>query len=165
MLDPLAAGRAGAIRLRRLEGVERPPVGEVADRVDGDRQAGPGAATDDDPRKLLVADDLDAGAVEHRAPSGAERPVQERLDVPEPEQVVPEAGREAEPLEPIELLQRQRLPDAHERLSAPSSRRRWKTRSAPSPPSLSWIAVTPRESASGMPSRPASTISSSAGRT
>ena len=47
--------------------------------------------------------------------------------------------------------------------SEPSAPSRWKTSSAPSQPSLSWIAVTPREFAIRIPSREASTISSSEG--
>ena len=43
----------------------------------------------------------------------------------------------------------------------PSSCRRWKIPGAPSQPSLSWIAPTPREFASLIPARVASTHSSS----
>ena len=162
VLDPLAEAARAPFVLRLLERVEGPPVGEVADRVDRDRKAGAGAAADD-VDELLVADDLDAGAVEHERRAGAERPVQERLDVPDPQQVVAEARREADLLQALEVVPREGLPDPEAQRAL--VRRRWKTRSAPSQPSLSWIATTPRESASGIASRQASTISSSVGRT
>jgi hypothetical protein len=56
--------------------------------------------------------------------------------------------------------------DCHTR--TPSSPARWSrsnTSNAPSQPSLSWIATTPREAATRIPSREASTISSTVGRT
>ena len=110
VLDPLAKPARPPLVLRLLEGVERPPVGEVADRVHCHREAGAGAAADD-VHELLVADDLHAGAVEHQRRARAERAVQERLDVPDAEEVVPEAGGEPDLLEAVEVVPGQRLPD------------------------------------------------------
>ena len=97
--------------LRLLVGVERAPVCEVADRVNGDRKAGL-ALRSHDLDELFVADDLDAVSVEHERRARAERPVQERLDVLDPEQIVAEARREADAFEVLELIPGKRPPDA-----------------------------------------------------
>ena len=110
MLDPRAEAARAPLLLRLLVGVERSPIGEVADRVHGDRKAGSGAPSHD-LDELFVADDLDAAPVEHERGARAERPVQERLDVPDPEQIVAEA--DARPmLEAFELIPGKGLPDA-----------------------------------------------------
>ena len=78
---------------RRLEGVERVAVRPVSDGVHGDRPARLGAA-EDDLLELLAARDLDTGSVEHEGRLGAERPVHERLQVAEAEEVVADSRRQ-----------------------------------------------------------------------
>ena len=94
-----------------LEGVEGAPVGEVADRVHGHGEAGPGAPGDD-VDELLVADDLDPRAVEEEGCPRAERPVQEGLDVADAQEVVPEPRGDADLREPVDVVVGERLPDA-----------------------------------------------------
>ncbi len=96
---------------RRLERVERVPVRLVADRVDADRPAALGAAPDD-LLELLAAGDLDAGAVGQQRGLRAERAVHEALQVADPQVLVAEAGAERERARGVELLVRDRAPDA-----------------------------------------------------
>jgi hypothetical protein len=111
VLDPLAEPAGAPLVLRRLEGVERATVREIADRVHGDWEAGP-RAPPDDVLELLVAHDLHAGAVEHERRARPERAVEERLDVAHPEEVVAEARGEADSLELLQVVPREGLPDA-----------------------------------------------------
>ena len=111
VLDPLAQAARAPLVLRLLEGVERPPVGAVADRVHGHGEAGAGAPAHD-VDELLVADDLDAGAVEHQRRARAERPVEEGLDVADAQEVVAQARADADLLQPVEVVPGERLPDA-----------------------------------------------------
>src|SRR2546422_5074727 len=99
------------LRTRLLERVECFAVGEIADRVDCDREAGLRAAPDD-LRKLFLARDLDAGAVEHARRLRAEGSVHERLQVADAHEVVAEAAAHVQVGELVHLVRRQRLPDA-----------------------------------------------------
>ena len=111
VLDPLAQAERLPGVLRRLERIERVAVRPVADRVHRDRPAGGGRAPDD-VLELLPARDPDAGAVEHQRRLRAERPVHERLQVAEPEEVVAEPRPERERGELGKAVGGERLPDA-----------------------------------------------------
>ena len=86
-----------------LERVERLAVGEVADRVYGDRQSRPDAPPDH-VRKVLPARDLHARAVEHTCRPRAERAVHERLQVADADEVVTEAAADVERSQLVHLL-------------------------------------------------------------
>ena len=145
---------------RLLERVERVPVRAVADRVHGDRPAGVRGAADD-VRELLARRDLDARAVEHQRRLRAERAVHEHLQVAEA-QAVARRGPERS---------RARRARSSSR-AGPTARPGGAARSSRSSscqsrgiagiqPSLSWIAVTPRDEATSSPSRSASRYSAS----
>src|SRR5688500_565827 len=93
------------------EGVERVAVGEIADRVDGDRQARTCGAADD-VLELLTARDLDPGSIEQARRTRAERAVHESLDVADSQQVVAEAGADTHLRERVDMLMGKGLPDA-----------------------------------------------------
>ena len=111
MLDPLTQAERLPDLARRLERVERLPVGLVADRVDADREARLGATHDDLPQ-LVTARDHDAGAVEHPRRLRAERPVHERLQVADAQPGRAEAAADPELAQRVDALVRLRLPDA-----------------------------------------------------
>src|SRR4051794_29788928 len=96
--------------LRRFERVERLPVRQVADCVDGDGEACARRPADD-VLELGLAGDLDPRAVEHACRLGTERSVHEGLDVADLEERVSETGRDADLPEPVDVVVRQRLPD------------------------------------------------------
>ena len=99
------------------------------------------------PRTPRALSDLDARAVEQPRGARAERAVHERLQVAEPQQVVAEAGAQPERLRARRAART--AADCQTRsVRPPSARRRWNSSSAPSQPSLSWMAVTPRALAS-----------------
>src|SRR5215217_5223016 len=110
VLDAGPESARAPVVLRRFECVERLPVGQVADCVDGDGEAcarGP----PDDVLELGPAGDLDSRAVQHARCLGAERPVHEGLDVTEPEEGVSETGRDADLCDPVDVVVLERLPD------------------------------------------------------
>src|SRR6476619_8356430 len=111
MLDPLAQAERLPGLAGRLEGVERLAVGQVADRVDGDRKAGARALADV-LLELLAAGDLHTGAVEHARGLRAERAVHERLQVADAQQRAAEAAANVHPGEFAREVGRDRLPDA-----------------------------------------------------
>ena len=80
VLDAVAQPERAPQRLGRLEGVERLAVGEIADRVHGDGQAGRGGLADDDGEVLRAHQPHPAAADQQRG-ARAERPVHEGLDV------------------------------------------------------------------------------------
>ena len=98
VLDAVAQAERRPHVARRLEGVERLAVRPVADRVHADGPAQPRARADD-VGELVAARDHDARAVEHPRGLRAERPVHERLQVADPEEVVADPGAEAQRLE------------------------------------------------------------------
>ena len=67
--------------------------------------------------ELLLARDLDTGAVEHARRLRAERSVHERLQVPDADEVVAEAAADAQVGELAHLFSRQGLPDAQVEVS------------------------------------------------
>ena len=154
---PQAAGCPEVTGL--LERVQRVPIRQVADRVHCDGEAGAGGAPND-VRELVLARDLDAGAVEKSRRLRPESAVHERLDVADAEVVVPEPRGEADLRDLVQLRRWERLPDADRQPFL--ARSAWKRGSAPSQPSLSWMAVTPREAASRSAGRISSSHSSSA---
>ena len=118
VLDARAQAAGAPLVRGRLEAVERVAVRLVADRVDGDGEPGPRGAAHD-LGELVAARDLDAGAVQQARGARAERPVHEDLDVAEPQQVVAEPAAQAERLDRVELLVRERLPYAQRRARPP----------------------------------------------
>ena len=159
MLDPLAQPERLPGVPRRLERIERLAVRAVADRVDGDRPAGGRAAriSSASSSPLVMHD---AAPVEHPRGLRPERPVHERLQVAEPQVVVADPRAQPELRELGRPGRRQRLPHP-QRSARPPRGCRPKIAGAPSQPSLSWIAPTPRAFASLSPSRVAATHSSS----
>ena len=110
VLDSLAQPQWRPHVVGRLERIQRRTVRRVADRVDGDGPAGR-CARADDLRELLLARDDDAGAVEHPRGLGAERPVHERLQIADPEEVVADPRVDAEGFELGQPFVGNRLPD------------------------------------------------------
>ena len=102
---------------RLLERVQGLAIGAVADRVHRDRKSRCGAAPDD-LGQLLAARDLDAAAVEHPRCLRAERAVHEHLQVPELQVGASEAGAQPGRDGVLELVVRDRLPDAQRQLAA-----------------------------------------------
>ena len=100
-------------------------------------------AAADDLRELLAARDLDARAVEHPRRLRAERAVHEHLQVADAQAGRRRARRGAEPSSASSVVVRERLPDAERQRAL--ARSRCQRRSAPSQPSLSCTAVTPRD--------------------
>ena len=111
VLDPLAKSERRPLVARRLEGVERLAIRAVADRMDSDRPPDPRPRADD-LGELLAARDHHARAVEHPGGLGAERPVHERLQVADAEEVAPDARVHPEGLELGDALVGDGLPDA-----------------------------------------------------
>ena len=93
------------------EGVERLAVREVADRVYGHGEARRCSGADD-LHQGFAARDLDPGSVEHAGCLRAERPVHERFQVADANEVVAEAAPEIDRGQLRHLLCRQGLPDA-----------------------------------------------------
>jgi hypothetical protein len=84
VLDPLPEAERLPLVAGLFECVEGVTVGEVADRVDGNREAcARGMANQ--LGEVVPAGDLDARAVEQARSLGAERPVHEDLQVAEPD--------------------------------------------------------------------------------
>ena len=159
MLDPVAQAERLPLVACLLEGVECVPVRPVADRVHRNRPAGAGR-TADDVRQLLplvISTPVPSRISAVRRP---QRAVHEGLEIAETQPVVAEAGGEPEVGELVQAVVRDRLPDAQVKLSSSASRCQSRGIDA-SQPSLSWIAVTPREAASRRPVRIASRYSSS----
>ena len=157
VLDPVAQPERLPDRPRLLERVERLAVRAVADRVHRDREARPRrrARTISASSSPLVI--RTPRAVEHQRRLRAERPVHERLQVAEPQQRAAEA-RSAMPSGAQRRRPGRAGPTARRAASARRARsRRCQSRSAPSQPSLSCTAVTPRAAASFSPARIAST--------
>ena len=75
------------------------------------RPSGSGAAADD-VREVSAARDLDAGPVEHPRGPRAESAVHEHLQAADAEDIVAEAGYQADRGRPLQVLVRDRLPDA-----------------------------------------------------
>ena len=111
VLDPVPEPERAPDVLRRLERVQRLAVREVADRVHRDGEAGACAAAHD-LLQLLARGDLHARAVEETSGLRAERPVHERLQVADAQELVAEARPHVHRLELADLLVRERLPDA-----------------------------------------------------
>ena len=83
VLDPVPQPARAPGVLRRLEGVERVAVGEIADCVDGDRKVRL-SPKPDQLLELLARGDAHTCAVEQQRGLRAERPVHERLQRTEP---------------------------------------------------------------------------------
>jgi hypothetical protein len=155
VLDALA--QPGGAQASRSPRRRRAPRGSrVADRVDADRPAARRRLAARRPRSR--SRDVISTPSRRAARGGrAERPVHEHLEVagrsrssPKPERSPARAGAGAGP--------RDRLPDAQrqEPLAAEALEQLERAHQ----PSLSWIAVTPREAATPQPSRQASSSSS-----
>src|SRR5580765_5690185 len=111
MLDPVAQALRLPVGAGRLEGVERVSVRLVADRMDADRPATLRRAADDF-LELGAAGDLDAAPVGHQSGLRSERAVHEALQVADAQVLVTEARAERQRSRRIELLVRDRSPDA-----------------------------------------------------
>ena len=106
-----ARAQAAPLLPRLLERVERVAIREVADRVHRDGESG-ACARADDLHELVAARDLHSRAVEQPGGLRAERPVHERLQVADADQVVAEAAVQAQSRGVLHLVGRDRLPDA-----------------------------------------------------
>src|SRR5437763_8013338 len=89
MLDPRSESERLPDAAHLLERIERLSVREVADGVNGDREPRGGAPANE-LRELLLARDLDARAVEEARGLRTERPVHERLQVADADEIVAE---------------------------------------------------------------------------
>src|SRR5919197_773932 len=99
------------VAARCFERVERLPIGQIADAVHRYGQPGAGAGADD-LDELVATRDLDAGAVHQPGGLRPERPVHERLQVAEADKLVAEAAAQMERRGVLDLVGRERLPDA-----------------------------------------------------
>src|SRR5262249_7088213 len=110
VLDALAQAEWLPVFARLLEGVECVAVRAIADRMHGDREAGP-CRGPDQAGEVLAARGLDAPAVEQPRGLGAERAIHEDLQVAEPQPWAADAARDPEGRERVRALRRERLPD------------------------------------------------------
>ena len=162
VLDPLPEAERAPRVARRLERVERVAVRAVADRVHRDRAARAARRARTISSSSSRAVISTPAAVEQPRGLRAERAVHERLQVADAQERRRRGrGRSPSAASSPTLLVRERLPDAQrQRVRAREVAAR--SASAPSQPSLSCTATTPRRFASFMPARIASTYSSSA---
>jgi hypothetical protein len=111
VLDARAKAARPPLLLRRLERVQGVTVREVADRMHGDGEARARGAADD-VLEQVAARDLDSRSVDQSRRARSERPVHERLDVADADEVVAQARMDAQLGERVDALVRERLPHA-----------------------------------------------------
>src|SRR5262249_61294642 len=105
VLDALAQAEWLPVVARLLEGVECVAVRAIADRMHGDREAGP-CRGPDQACEVLAARDLDSRAVEQPRGLGAERAIHEDLQIAEPQPWAAASARESRGPQPVRARRR-----------------------------------------------------------